>query len=618
MLSLHEIVAIMTRPGNVVFPENRPSMDALIDQNGKFVASPHALGTVWRPPSGSPKAGPRVLFTQAGHAIFYGTHGHRILCVDPGGTPLHECAWDDTGSDPKLLYARLYLDWGQWVGLKPEGLVNIGTLDLSRKPGWQRHTTKDLQMMAAQTLQVTPEEIAFFYGNQSMTMDAQGRLTIRHRKDALYILDDGGFAKPRFMACMGAMHWGHIDFLPVVELFQSLLPGTGSATFELIRGLYDDQTVGGPPRPLRYRGIPTYPSPQAFQLFSTYFVPEAPGGADPFPLFLDPRRSGEVIWKPRPDMPRRYLDFAQGVCVTVVGGAVQKVTKLNDSVPVPYTRPRKDGWAPGGRMLGTTPTALQLQDGERLEEILLRPQWGVTRTDPLPARSPAPVLTWRVLFPEGIPALDTKRAHGAVPLYPDDETMVDEVATLPLVVEQALEYLDRVAATTKGAAAFKSTLLHGWDAVLAECLDLAQDRNYTVLYTRPEFAQRQAQRVWDQAAAAGTLANLRRIVFLDAARHQEAVYAKSYGLIYGWIPFEQYQHRTDCERQLGTVSKVLAPEGAAIMVGPAWLGEACRRVSLRVRVADPVAQTPGVRMHQAILPKARVNPDATLFFLQKL
>src|SRR5437899_12256553 len=112
MLSLHEIVSIMTRPGNVVFPENRSSLDALIDQNGKLVASPHALGTVWHPPSGSPKAGPRVLITQAAHAIFYGTHGHRILSVDPGGTPLHEGPGDDTGSDPNLLYARRYQDWG--------------------------------------------------------------------------------------------------------------------------------------------------------------------------------------------------------------------------------------------------------------------------------------------------------------------------------------------------------------------------------------------------------------------------------------------------------------------------------------------------------------------------
>ena len=269
-------------------------------------------------------------------------------------------------------------------------------------------------------------------------------------------------------------------------------------------------------------------------------------------------------------------------------------------------------------MVGTTPTALQLQDGERLEEIPLRPEWGVTRTDPLPARPTASVSTWRALYPEGVPVLDTKRAYCAVPLYPDDETMVDEVATLPLVVEHALEYLDRVAAATKGAAAFKSVLIHNWDSVLAECLDLAQDRNYTVLYTRPEFAQRQAQRVWDQAAATGTLANLRRIVFLDAARHQGAAYGKSYGLIYGCVPFEQYRQRTDCERQLGAVSKALAPEGVAIMVGPLWLGEVCPRVSLRVRVADPVAETPGFRMHRAILPKARVNPDATLFLFQKM
>jgi len=615
--SLHEIVTVMTRPGNAIFPENRPSIDALISQSGQFVASSHAMGTDWHPPTDSIQAGLRVLITQTGHAIVYGPHGQRILYTDPGGHPLHECAWYDTGTGPKLLYARLYLDWGQWVGIKPEGLVNVGTLDLSKKPGWQRLTTKDLQMMAAQALRVTPEEIAFFYDDRSMTIDAQGRVTIRHRKDALYILEDGTFAQSRFMACMGAMHWGHIDFLPVVELFQSLLPGTGSATFELIRGLYDDQTLDETPRPLRYRGIPTYPSPQAYQLFSAYFVPEAPSGADPFPLFMEPSRSSEVIWKPRPDVPRRYLDFAQGVCVTVIGGAVQKVTKLNDPVAIPFTRPKKAGSATGGRMVGATKTSLQLQDDDQREEFSLRPEWDVTKAEPLSERTASPVPTWRALFPDGVPALDTKRAYCAVPFYPDDETMVDEVATLSLVVEQSLECLNRVAAARKGAAAFKSALIHNWDAVLAECLDLAQDRDYTVLYTRPEFAQRQAQRVWDQAAAAGTLANLRRIVFRDAARHQEAAYAKSYGLIYGWVPFDQYRLRTDCERQLGAVSKALTPEGAAIMVGPAWLGEVCPRVSLRVRVADPVADMPGVRMHRAILPKARVNPEATLFLMQK-
>src|SRR5437660_7211656 len=37
------------------------------------------------------------------------------------------------------------------------------------------------------------------------------------------------------------------------------------------------------------------------------------------------------------------------------------------------------------------------------------------------------------------------------------------------------------------------------------------------------------------------------------------------------------EKKNDCERQLGAVSKALAPEDAAMMVGPAWLGYACHR-----------------------------------------
>src|SRR5437879_8159955 len=262
-----QIASILKRRDLLAFSENRPNAYALDSQIELYVASPHPMGMLWHPPAASPGTGLRVLLTQAGHVILYGSHGHRILCVDPGGTPLHECAWDDTSTGPKLLYARLYLDWGQWVGIKPEGLVNVGTLDLSKKPGWQRLTTKDLQMMAAQALRVTPEEIAFFYDDQSMTLDAQGRVTIRHRKDALYILDDGSFAKPRFMACMGAMHWGHIDFLPVVELFQSLLPGTGSATSGLSGGPKKIQPPGAPPHPSPIPGFPRTPHPHPSSLF---------------------------------------------------------------------------------------------------------------------------------------------------------------------------------------------------------------------------------------------------------------------------------------------------------------------------------------------------------------
>ena len=106
----------------------------------------------------------------------------------------------------------------------------------------------------------------------------------------------------------GDMHWDQIDFLPVVELFKSLLPGTGSAVFELIRGLYDDQNKGhSTPRVLRYRGIPTYPSEAAFRLFSGFFTPQPFSGEDPFTAFMNPSKSHLVIWLSAQHPPVRYF-----------------------------------------------------------------------------------------------------------------------------------------------------------------------------------------------------------------------------------------------------------------------------------------------------------------------
>jgi hypothetical protein len=613
------ILAAMTRPDALTFPENRASAQALARSMENRKASPLPSGTVWHLPGRPPTSGPRVLVTATGHGIVYGEHGQRILYVDPGGTPLHECAWRAHAQGPAgLLHARLHLDWGQWVGLTPEGLVNEARFDISKMPGWQRLATRDLQAMAAQALRVTPEEIAFFYDDQSLTLDARGCVTIRHRKDAFYILEDGTFAKSRFLACMGAMHWGQIDFLPVVELFQSLFAGTGSAVFELIRGLYDDQNAGGPPRLLRYRGIPTYPSPQAFQLFSTYFVPDAPGGADPLPLFMDPARSAQVTWRPRPDAPCRYVDTERGLCVTVTDGAVIKVTRQDDPAALPFGRPRTDGFAPGGRMVGATTAALQLQDGDRREELPLRPEWGVTKNAPLPPLSSEPHVTWRALFPDGAPDLDMRRAYYAVPIYPSDDTLVDDAMTQPLALEHTMTYLDQLAAEPHRATLAGSVLIHNWDFLPSEIIAPEDGRTYTVLYTRPEFAQRQAQRVGDQAAAAGHLASLRRLSFLPADRHQDAAYAGSYGMIYRWIPFAWYRRQADCERSLALVSQALTPGGYAVLAGPPGLREACSRVALRVLASDPIAETAGAHMHQAILPKARINPEATLYLVKKM
>ncbi|MCI0568832.1 MAG: hypothetical protein L0Z52_11715, partial [Acidobacteria bacterium] len=354
----------LTHPGNIVFPNNIP-----------FVKNLNA-------------AGGRVVRQASGHVVFYGSNNRRFLATDPEGNPFHECEWVTAANGTvKLGRARVRLDWGQWVGVEPEGMVNSTTLDLSGKPGWERLRADDLRSMAAQAMRVSLEEVRFFYGDEDLVVNARGQATIRHKKDALSVLEAGTFERGRFMACLGAMHWARIDFLPVVELFQSLLPGTGSAVFELIRGLYDDQNQTSP-LPLRYRGIPTYPSEAAYRLFSSFFAPQLPGGGDPFPVFMDPPRSHEVMWLPIPDPPRRYFDPARHLCVTLKGSTVQKVTVADDPAGLPYVAADRQGFAPGDRTVSVSRERLVLKDGEKLVEMPLSPTWGDI-SDSLPSRSPS-------------------------------------------------------------------------------------------------------------------------------------------------------------------------------------------------------------------------------------
>jgi hypothetical protein len=150
-----------------------------------------------------------------------------------------------------------------------------------------------------------------------------------------------------------------IDFLPVVELAKSLLPGAGSAAFELIRGLYDDQRAARSAT-LRYRGIPTYPSEAAFRLFSSFFTPQADAGGDPVALFMDPSRSLRVTWLPAPAPPLRYFDEAHRLCVTVQGEVLLKVTCADDPAGLSYVNPK------GRRMVAWDRSAV-IVDGSAAE-----------------------------------------------------------------------------------------------------------------------------------------------------------------------------------------------------------------------------------------------------------
>ena len=592
MPAAHSIHAILARPDTLCFPSNRPSALHL-DVNGG-----------------------RVVHLPGGHYVVYGGHGRRLLLTDPDGNPLHECEWakNEQGQDI-LTRARVRLDWGQWVGIKPGGLINTTTLNLSTRPGWQRLRADDLRQMAARAMQVPVEEVRLFYGEQDLLIDPHGTATIRHRKDALYVLEDGPFERCRFMACMGAMHWDDIDFLPVVELFQSLLPGTGSAVFELIRGLYDDQNADRPtPRALRYRGIPTYPSEAAFRLFGAFFTAQAPRGEPPFPLFMDAPRSHEVTWLPTEDYPRRYVGQGGQFCITVKQRIVEKVTLSDDPAGLSYLAPVPQRSAPCDRTVEVDGHDLILNDRGRRTKLAIDPRWGVLDDTSGRTRSAASV-QWSDLFSGTSPLLTGKVAFSAVHLYPDDDTEIGELASQPFVVDYLQDLLEQETPTAVMASRADRVLVHLFDGVINGCIDARRRRDYTVIYQSGPFAQKQAQMLWNRFASLNRLPWLRQIRMYSVAEAPSP--DGPYGLVYEWIPFARFEQPGQLHETIGAFARRIAPGGIAFVVGLGTLGQSMHRHNLVIESSQAVAELPPFQMHRGILPKARLKAELTLYRIRR-
>jgi hypothetical protein len=594
-MSADPIVRALQTPGNLRFFENLPFRDGL------------------------DRAGGRVISQSTGHLLFFRSDGRRFLATDPEGNPLHECGWGlDKNGQVALQRARVKLDWGAWVGLKPSGLVNETSLNLATKPGWQRLRADDLRGMAAQALRVPPDEVRWFYHDEDLVIGPTGHATIRHRKDAFYVLEEGDFDRARFMSCMGAMHWAAIDFLPVVELFKSLLPGTGSAVFELIRGLYDDQNESqSAPRRLRYRGIPTYPSEAAFRLFSSFFSPSVRGTSNPFTLFMDPTSAHQVEWLPSPTPPRRYFDAARGCCLTVQGGTLQKVTMMEDSAGLPYLNPKGRRFVPGDRTAQIVEGKIVLKDHNQ-EIALATALPEKCHEQPMQAVPMSPV-DWRALFVKGMPPISPREAFSAVLLYPQDETEIGELAAQPFVADylQDLIEQDREIGTLVTRA--ERVLIENGDAAIATCIPFDRPRKYIVRIRVPAFAQRQAQQLWNVCAELQRWDWLSRIGFLRTGEAEEHAGSQDfYDLVYHWVPYSLESNQSLLLERMKAVSKGLKPGGQGFVVGPAGLGAVWGSSGLHVCWQELVEQLPTFRMHRTILPKARLKPGLTVFHLRKV
>lgn len=583
----------------------------------------------------------RVTWKQltSGHLVVYGPLGRRILLTDPDGHPLHECEWDERGDGTvHLVSARVYLDWGQWVGIKPDGLINAMNLDISTRPGWQTLTRQDLRLMAAQAMGVAVKEVEFFYTDDDLLLDPTGQAVIRQRKDALYVLEDGTWERARFMSCMSAMHWARIDYLPVVELFQSLLPGTGSATFELIRGLYDDQNPHDP-RPLRYRGIPTYPSEAAFGLFSNFFTATHPGSESPMAVFMDPPRSHQVEWRPHPYPPLRYVDPSHQLSLTVKHGTVRKVTKTDDASGLPFVAPNQHGFAPCGKRVVLRAGRLSLSDHKNNDDVAVQPHWGVSLPSPLEGEGqgggadlpqtaksedrPLPITkSWEDVFPDGPPRVSPREAYAAVLLYPEDETRIDELPSQPFVADFWDDLIERDQQLAWHVERAAQILIHGFDAVIGTLLTLDRPRSttaqrFTIVYAAEAHAQKQAQSLWNRLVRGHRGEKLEACRFVPDDANHHGAYEATYDLVYVWVPFASYRDHANLRERLQRLSKALRPDGLALLAGPESMAALMSGLPLETIVEESASQVRPFIMHRAILPRATLHPDLRIRILKK-
>tara|TARA_A100001037_G_scaffold2810_1_gene2633 strand:- start:1468 stop:2094 length:627 start_codon:yes stop_codon:yes gene_type:complete len=163
----------------------------------------------------------------------------------------------------------------------------------------------------------------------------------------------------------------------------------------------------------------------------------------------------------------------------------------------------------------------------------------------------------------------------------------------------------------------ESVLIHTFDTVLAGCIDSSKDRIYTVLYSDPEFAQKNAQLLWNYAVSRNQLSNLERVSFLEEKEHIQDTYSQKYDLIFKWIPFMYHQDREACESMLVALSEALLPGGFMFLIGPRQLQGLFDHYKLDALYNDPVYNMPFFRQHLKMCPENQVNPDLVVYLAQK-
>jgi hypothetical protein len=209
--------------------------------------------------------------------------------------------------------------------------------------------------------------------------------------------------------------------------------------------------------------------------------------------------------------------------------------------------------------------------------------------------------------------LDPARAWTTVLSFPDDDTPIEEESTQLFVLEQIYDYLNQLPNLPARLTRIRQILIHNFDPVCAGFVDPdSRSRRYTILYNRPEWAQKNAQAIWDRAAREGRLEAVREVEFVPEQDRQVMPYGRTYDLVYRWIPYASYDDPWVCQTAVREVAQALAPLGLGFLVGPPLLVSLLPLYGLQLRCyggPEDLKWLPAMVEHYRIHPNTRVNPD---------
>jgi hypothetical protein len=334
---------------------------------------------------------------------------------------------------------------------------------------------------------------------------------------------------------------------------------------------------------------------------------------------MNPEKSHLVEWLPAQDPPVRYLDGSRGLCVTVKNRIVQKATLAEDPVGLPYVSSIGRRVLPLDRSLRVEGRSLILKDRETELTLPLAPDFPA-KTSPSDECPVSPV-DWRTVLAQGVLKISSAEAFEAVPLFPEDDQEIGELAAQSFVAD----YLDDLGEQDREIGRLRSqaerVLIANGDAVIATCVLFDRPRAYTVHVRYVAYAQRQAQQLWTQCAEVHRWDWLQRIR-MEAADTCEASLesCEVYDLIYQWLPYDSFDSSIPMRTAVTRLSHMLRPGGGAFVVGPVHLGELLTQEPSRLLLhwEESVAALPTFLMHKTILPKARVKTGLTLFHVRRL